>query len=168
MFAIETRAEAPAAGSTAKPAVSWGRLTPRHAIRDEVLRVRGPPGSSFTRRRVQRAGRVTAVTPVPTLAADVAADWQGTQMKTKSPQESREEVFKRSLCTKDACWVQSLGSDASSHYSFWIFYSKFICTVKLHDRLDLCTSLPLFFSTCTPIVPTSTGCTLKANNDRCI
>lgn len=42
MFAIETRAEAPAAGSTAKPAVSWGRLTPRHAIRDEVLRYVDP------------------------------------------------------------------------------------------------------------------------------
>lgn len=77
--------------------------------------VRGPAGSSFTRRRVQRAGRVAAVTPVPTPAAGVAADWQGTQMKSESPQESREEVFKRSLCTKDACWVQTAQDSVLMH-----------------------------------------------------
>lgn len=118
MFAIEPRAEAAAAGDTAKPAVS---LMPRQAIRGRGAAGTGPAGSSFTRRRVQRAGRVAAVTPVPTPAAGVAGDWQRTQMKAESPQESMEEVFNLRLCTKDAFWVQTAQALVLMHLLITVF-----------------------------------------------
>lgn len=55
----------------------------------------------------------------------------------------------------------SLVSDASPDDGFCVSHSKFIRAAELHDRQDLCTSLLLFFSTCTPVAPTGTGCALR-------